>query len=365
MTKVVFVNDSGTSEQKGALVVLQKGIHEQNIVYEEFPTLGAPGQGLSALPSPQLSILLEPKVYRGAYKAQATAFGATLHRDSDIYALPVYKLYNFGMLAELLAKAGITDQDILVEYAVFGFPVKHKQAQAALLRDLLHNDGNPWTLQKEGGIQYSVRFQEVICETQPYYMAIDQIFAWQNGFLSHERGKQLFEHGPVLFYDFGSNSSDIEWVPMSLLESESRCVMKGTFNFLSELESLAYAKTHQEITQYDLVYHVLKHRSLTLPNGVTYDFRKEIPQLFVTAAQSAKEDVSLLISELGDRPRPYTMYLGGGGAMYGKAAFIDAFTGKFFGGVHVVYDDQGNEEPVYSIRRGMVKKAIIEYSQKG
>lgn len=357
--EVILACDTGTSEDKGAIMPLGSDFHPKRIISHSFPTLGKIGE-FTALPGDHLGVLREPHPYQGVYKARAREFGARLHRNSNIYNDPVYLLYVFGMVADLLEKAHITEKQIDVMFAGFGFPVSHKEGQAGQLRSTLLHRGKPWTVQKQDGRAYSVTFHNVVCETQPYYMVVDQIFTWQpNGTLSAERGKQIFANGPLLFGDLGSNSNDWEWVPLSLANSENACSMGGTFNFFPKLAKLAYEKTHQDLTEYDLMYQVFRKRQITL-NGVTYDFSQEIPLLYQEAVKELEGDIDLFLRTLKEKPQPYAMRLGGGGVINGESYFRQIFSSKFPGGVQIVEDDHGKPAPVWSIVRGMVKKSVIE-----
>ena len=189
---------------------------------------------------------------------------------------------------------------------------------------------------------------------------MDQLFNVRDGQIVDDRAESIMANGAVIALDWGASSVDYIILPSTLKGAFPDCSMRGTFSFLSELRAIAYSVVNDTIPEYELIFHIFREKRL-LWNGIEYDFTEQVNTLVASMIPAIMKDVETFLKKHSNDFRPYALYLGGGGVIHAAPYLREAFGQRFPGGIHIVKDDHGKEEPVYSVMRGMGKQAKLSY----
>lgn len=353
MCDVIFCRDGGNSSAKVMIFDPLRPTQGVNFMLDSL----AKDMHSDDLPtSISTSVLLQP--VSGVYGDRAREHDARWYKDPD-YTGAYHTLLLFGALADALERFCPDADDVTVHVWVEGFPSTHI-GRGADVEALLMNGGKPHRLQKDGKRAVNVTVKQVITQSQPYFIAVDQVFQWEGLRLTDTRGRELFANGAVLVIDWGASSIDYAIITSSLKEAKADCTMRGTISFLPALRKIAFEKTGDTVPEFELLTQVFKKKSLTW-KGKEFDFSDEVAALVAGLVPQVVKDVDTFLKQFADGFAPYTALLGGGGILHAEMAIREAFGARFPGGIHFVKDDAGKPEPVQAIVRGMAKRGYIAW----
>lgn len=355
MCDVIFCRDGGNSSAK--IAIFDPLRPTQGVTFL-LDSLAKPSDREDVPTAISSSVLLQP--VRGVYGERAKEHKARLFKDPD-YTSDSHKLLTFGALADALERFAPDAEDVTVHEWVEGYPSTHV-GSGKRVAEMLLNGGKPHLVQKDGKKPVRVTVKDVITQTQSYYVGIDQIFRWDGLRLTDTRGKELFANGAILVVGWGASSIDYAIVTSNLKETMADCTMRGTISFLPHLRKAAFDKAGENIPEFELLTQVFKQKSLTW-KGRDYDFSEEVAALIVELIPDVLRDIDTFLKQFSDGFVPYSALLAGGGMMHAEMAIREAFGLRFAGGVHIVKDDDGKPEPVWSVVRGMMKRGLIAWQK--
>lgn len=356
MPDVIFCRDGGNSAAKVSIFDPLRPTQGVSFLLDSLANVTTREDVPTSISS---SVLLQPVC--GVYGERAREHRARFFKQPD-YTAPPQQLLMFGALADAIERFAPDADDVTIPVWVEGFPSTHIGRGAEVSALLLH-DGKPHIIQKDGKKPVRVMVKQVITQSQPYFVAVDQVFQWEDLRLTDTRGKTLFANGAVLVIDWGASSIDYAIVTSSLKETTPDCSMRGTISFLPALKRIAFDKTGDTIPEYELLTQVFKRKALTW-QGKEYDFSDEVAALIADVVPSVMTDIGTFLKQFADGFAPYSALLAGGGIVHAEMAIREAFGLRFPGGIHLVKDDAGKPEPVNAIVRGMAKRGLIAWQKK-
>lgn len=302
--------------------------------------------------SPRLSTLLQPM--QGVYGNFAADSGAEYIRDGDIYSRPEYHVMIYGMLADLIEQIIPSESDVVIDIGVFGFPWAHLN-RGEDIRTLL--EGKPLTIQKAGGQSYSVTFQKIVTESQPFFATVDQMVAWKKGEFDFARASQMFASGSIMMLLMGSDTDDFAYVPQTLTGAKFDGVNKGLFALEGEVRRMVYQRTNIGITG-EMAMDIMRTGKYWA-HGEFHQFDEQITVMMQAyferdVAASFERFITLF-------PNAQALYLSGGGVIRLGDYLIQKYQTSFQHGVHVCVNDENQPDPFWSVVEGMGKKGWKEY----
>lgn len=299
---------------------------------------------------------------RGQYGKTARQSGGVVQRDSNIYDSPAYRVYEFAPIAELLNTLQVREEHIIIDELCLGFPNSHESRAHDVAATLLNNS-KPWPVAMAGlKREYHVQIQRVYAQTQPYYAALDQVYQWQGGRFSADRGRALFKSGGFLLLDIGSNSIDPRYQVGSLADSGKAVFMKGMFSILPDLKTRVVAKTHHNPQDHELLHDVLRTGTYTW-NGETFAFVSDIHDILRAQwANGLRVEFETFLESLPSNPP--CVILAGGGALAHLPVMEAIYPQRFRHGLRLAVNDAGEPEPREAIARGMGKQLMINASKR-
>ena len=224
----------------------------------------------------EASTLESPLEYAGLIGASVRNYDPdNITRESDFYTTPKFGQGIFYALADCLQTMAAASQVTI--WLGLALPYAHM----AKADDIQQQFTGVFPVKKADSRIYTVNIERVIIKSQGECVALDQIFRWQhdNGDgvkLSSERGRNLLEKGAVYIQLHGSNSFEQHINAGRFDLAKGSSLFTGTFDVLERLKQIAYQRTGKNLSQYELMYNVLKESKISFAGEPPIFFYKEV-----------------------------------------------------------------------------------------
>lgn len=285
----------------------------------------------------------------------------TTSLGEDHYQGSIWRLYFWSMLYDIIEKSEIVDGSHVKVFTALGLPHLH-MGYAGILRDSLLSD-MPHTIKRRDGKTFFITIHDFIAvQTQPFWIAWDQIFRWEpSGLIPH---KELLQGGLAIL-DFGSKTTNGIMMVNNLIPVDHISVPIGTWDVVKDfvapkIESLRQQKGITVGERWQALmsayenggYQIGKHDTLDIRGGLEeYNCEKVV--------QRIKE----VDTKLDGGANTRTMLLAGGDVGVNFPAFEEKYAQNISGDFKITTDDDGKEEPMYRQMNGACKGAIFAWNK--
>lgn len=281
-------------------------------------------------------------------------------RTSSIVERREFGMGVFFTLGKLLEQVEAFPKDIVIEKLAIGFPASHVAAIEKAREILIGTH----PIRISGGKTYDVTIQDVISESQGFYVALDQITQFvrtENGkfHLSFDRAESLIPTGQLFVMVHGSNTIELVLITSTLHEAACENIKFGTYNHFSRLREIAHTFTGADLTNYELM-EIFKTGKLTFRRQ-DYDFNAEIQGIVENAYRTLAGQAFETFLDT-NMARPVLCLCAGGGSIRSHAVLRELYADRF--PVELAVDDNDEVEPIKSVLRGMEKYLVIKHYKK-